>query len=398
MIGWLACVTKSERDGIEATLHECGDSVAYARLVPSSRGKFMKARSLSVWAALLFAWATVGIGVRCIADTQKSGSPPVLLQMIRDDAVHAELKLSDLQISRILSALRGVDGPWFRSRNFELRAREAEIRKLGEQLEEKLQTILSVSQQKRLLQLQYQALGTRMLLREDVATSLELSKQQRETLAAAFQETDNVSSQASKEDGGAKQRKQLKQQELAAVEKELTDTQERRLGVLTGAPFDFSVVRRTYPLAPELSLDGARWIQGESMELADLQGKVVAIHFYAFQCINCQRNLPLYTVWSKDYEDQGLVVIGIQTPETVAERDAEKVVTAANREGIEYPLLLDLKSSNWKNWSNTMWPTIYLVDRKGFLRRWWQGELNWKGGNGEQQMRATIEQLLAEQD
>ena len=398
MSGWLACVAKSERDGIESTLHECGDSAAYARVVPSRRGKLMRARSLSVWAALLFAWATVGTGVRCIADTQKSGSPPVLLQMIRDDAVHAELKLSDLQKSRILSALRGVDGPWFRSRNFELRTREAEIRKLGEQLEEKLQTILNVSQQKRLLQLQYQALGTRMLLREDVATGLELSKQQRETLASAFQATDKVISQLSGQDGGNKQRETLKQQELAVVEEELTDAQEHQLGVLTGAPFDFFLVRRTYPLAPELSLDGARWIQGDSTKLSDLQGKVVAIHFYAFQCINCQRNLPIYTEWSKDYEDRGLVVIGIQTPETVAERIAEKVTAAANREGIEYPLLLDLKSSNWKNWSNTMWPTIYLVDRKGFLRRWWQGELNWQGGNGEQQMRATIEQLLAEQD
>ncbi len=383
---------------MEAITLDCGERFARSCLLRTLWETLMRARLLSVGAALLFAWSTIGAGIRCLAEAQESGSPPVLLQMIRDDAVHEELKLSEQQKSRILSALRGVDGPWFRSRNLELRTREAEIRKLRGQLDAKLQAILNVSQQKRLLQLQYQALGTRMLLREDVATSLELSKQQRETLAAAFQATDNVSSQSSEEDGGAKQRKQLKQQELAAVEDELTDTQERRLGVLTGAPFDFSVVRRTYPLAPELSLDGARWIQGESMELADLQGKVVAIHFYAFQCINCQRNLPIYTAWSKDYEDRGLVVIGIQTPETVAERDAEKVATAANREGIEYPLLLDLKSSNWKNWSNTMWPTIYLVDRKGFLRRWWQGELNWKGGNGEQQMRATIEQLLAEQD
>ena len=101
---------------------------------------------------------------------------------------------------------------------------------------------------------------------------------------------------------------------------------------------------------------------------------------------------------SKDYADRGLAVVGIQTPETAAERDAEKVAASAKRAGIEYPLLLDRKSSNWNKWSNTMWPTIYLVDRKGFLRRWWQGELNWNGGNGEQQMRATIEQLLAEHD
>ena len=63
---------------------------------------------------------------------------------------------------------------------------------------------------------------------------------------------------------------------------------------------------------------------------------------------------------------------------------------------LTYPVLLDGESKNWKAWSNTMWPTVYLVDRKGFLRRWWQGELNWKETPGEQQMRETIEQLLSE--
>ncbi|HBV64890.1 MAG TPA: thioredoxin [Rhodopirellula sp.] len=358
----------------------------------------MRARSLSVGAAVFFAWSTIGAGLRCVVEAQEPGSRPVLLQMIRDDAVHQELKLSDQQKTGILSALRAVDGPWFRSRNLKGRMRESEIRKLDEQLEMKLQYILNASQQKRLLQLQYQALGTRMLLREDVATSLELSKQQRENLVSAFQATDKEIIELSEQNVNAEQREQLKRQELAVVDQELTDVQERRLGLLTGTAFDFSLVRRTYPLAPELSLDGAQWIQGEATELAGLRGKVVAIHFYAYQCINCQRNLPFYTAWNKDYSDRGLVVIGIQTPETAAERDAEKVAAAAKREGIEYPLLLDLKSSNWKNWSNTMWPTIYLVDRKGFLRRWWQGELNWNGGNGEQQMRATIEKLLAEQD
>jgi hypothetical protein len=90
------------------------------------------------------------------------------------------------------------------------------------------------------------------------------------------------------------------------------------------------------------------------------------------------------------------VVIGLQTPETAAERRVEQVQAAAIREAIKYPVLLDLESANWKNWSNTMWPTVYLIDRQGFLRRWWQGELNWQGGDGEQQMRRTIEQLLAE--
>jgi peroxiredoxin len=134
------------------------------------------------------------------------------------------------------------------------------------------------------------------------------------------------------------------------------------------------------------------------LQLADLKGKVVAVHFYAFQCINCRRNLPHYNTWFSDYEDQGLVVIGIQTPETAAERSAEKVAAAMEAEGIRYPVLMDGQSTNWQAWANTMWPTVYLIDKRGYLRRWWQGELNWKDTPGEQQMRQTIEQLLAETD
>ncbi len=358
-------------------------------------GMFMRKTPLLICVAWLVAWTTSGIGRRCIAETPSPTGSAVLLQMIRDNAVQQELRIGDEQKNKILAALRSVDGPWFRSRNLKALTREQEISKLVGQLEAKLQTILTESQQQRLLQLRCQALGTRMLLRSDVIAKLELSNQQVETLTAAFQATDSANSQLANEGGGSEQ---LKQQELALVKQELTDVQERSLSTLTGAPFDFAAVRRTYPLAPELSLDDTQWLQGEPIKLANLQGKVVAIHFYAYQCINCQRNLPHYTAWMKDYADRDFVVIGIQTPETVAERDPAKVAAAAKREGMNYPVLLDLKSSNWTNWSNTMWPTVYLVDRKGFLRRWWQGELNWKGGNGEQQMRATIEQLLAEQD
>lgn len=359
-------------------------------------GMFMRKRPLWIYVALLVAWTNLGICSWCIAGKPSLAGSAVLLQMIRDNAVQQELRISDQQKKKILSALRMVDAPWFRSRHLKTLTREQEISKLVGQLEAKLQAILTEAQQQRLLQLRCQALGTRMLLRSDVIERLELSKQQVETLTSAFHATDSANSQLPNEEASNERREQLKQQELSVVKQELTDVQERRLSTLTGAPFDFATVRRTYPLAPELSLEDAQWIQGETISLADLQGKVVALHFYAFQCINCQRNLPHYKAWMKDYEDRDFVVIGIQTPETAAERNRDQVLAAAKREGIKYPLLLDLESSNWKSWSNTMWPTVYLIDRQGFLRRWWQGELNWQGGNGEQQMRKTIEQLLAE--
>lgn len=351
-----------------------------------------------VRAVALATWAAVGINGSGIAETPGSPGPPVLLQMIRDEAIHKELRLSEQQKTQVASALVRVDGPWFRSRNLETLARDREVSNLVGELEAQLRGFLTESQQQRLRQLRCQALGTRMLMRADVIEELGLSKQQIESLASAFRATDDTIKQLPKDGTNAVQREQAKQRELSVVKEELTDLQERRLGELTGAPFDFSTVRRTYPLAPELSLDDVQWIQGGPVRFSDLRGKVVALHFYAYQCINCQRNLPHYTAWMKDYADQGFVVIGIQTPETESERSFAKVSAAAKSAGIEYPLLLDSESSNWKKWSNTMWPTVYLVDRKGFLRRWWQGELNWQGGDGEQQMRTTIEQLLAEQN
>ena len=176
----------------------------------------------------------------------------------------------------------------------------------------------------------------------------------------------------------------------------LNSQQKSKIGKLTGEAFDFSQVRRTYPLAPELTGDGVSWIQGGPLKLSQLKGKVVALHFYAFQCINCQRNFPHYQAWHESYADNGLVIIGIQTPETASERELARVAAAAKSDGMEYPVLMDAQSSNWKAWGNTMWPTVYLIDKRGFIRRWWQGELNWQGTPGEQQMRESIERLLAE--
>jgi len=55
--------------------------------------------------------------------------------------------------------------------------------------------------------------------------------------------------------------------------------------------------------------------------------------------------------------------------------------------------LFDGEAKNWQAWGNTMWPTVYIIDRDGFIRTWWQGELNWQGAEGEQQIRETIRKL-----
>lgn len=331
-------------------------------------------------------------------------TPAVLLQMIRDDAVHDELRLSDTQRDQVFESLKAIDGRWFRSRNQPASQQAQEVETITLELKTKLVEILKPQQISRVKELMRQALGTRMVLMDDVAKSLGLTSDQQQKFRAAFVETDTSSKAAQQKqfDGKAtpeatsKEINRLKAKERQTMVSLLTQEQKSKLGSLTGNPFDFSRVSRMYPMAPELEDSGVTWIQGGPLKLEQLRGKVVALHFYAFQCINCQRNFPHYKAWHKDYADKDLVIIGIQTPETKAERELNRVAAAVKSDAMEFPVMLDAESSNWKSWNNTMWPTVYLIDKRGFIRRWWQGEMNWKGTPGEQQMRQTIEQLLAE--
>lgn len=87
-------------------------------------------------------------------------------------------------------------------------------------------------------------------------------------------------------------------------------------------------------------------------------------------------------------------MVGIQTPETADERDPQKVAAAVSEQGFEFPVLIDLKKGNWDTWGNTMWPTIYVIDRDGYIRFWWQGELNWQGAKGDEVIEDLVEKLL----
>ncbi|WP_286177827.1 redoxin domain-containing protein [Rhodopirellula sp. JC639] len=359
--------------------------------------------SISVKAVAVVAFLSV-LPCAASAQTTPPETQPVLLQMIRDDAVHQDLGLSEDQIRQVFAALEPIDGPWFRARILATDERIETIDRLTAQLGDALSEVLNTKQLDRLDQLQNQALGTRMIVRDKTAAALGLSTEERDALYQVFTETDDTVADIQKQlqnqqltdAEAAKKINAAKAGEKKAVVDALSNQQKRTLSALTGPSFNFAAVKRIYPAAPELTGDGATWLQGSPIQLADLKGKVVAVHFYAFQCINCRRNLPHYNGWHTDYADDGLVVIGIQTPETPAERSAERVAAAIKTEQIEYPVLMDAASTNWKQWSNTMWPTVYLIDKRGFLRRWWQGEMNWKGTPGEQQMRETIEELLAE--
>ena len=140
---------------------------------------------------------------------------------------------------------------------------------------------------------------------------------------------------------------------------------------------------------PEFSKVTA-WINSSPLTSMDLKGKVVLVDFWTYSCINCIRTLPYVTQWYEKYKDQGLVVIGIHTPEFSFEKDESNVKQAVTRHNIHYPVALDNDYGTWNAYHNHYWPAHYLVDAQGRIREEHFGE-----GNYEETERA-IQTLLAE--
>lgn len=117
-------------------------------------------------------------------------------------------------------------------------------------------------------------------------------------------------------------------------------------------------------LAPEL-IPGGEWINSEPLTLEELKGKVVLLDVWTYSCINCIRTLPYIQAWHEKYKDQGLVVIGIHTPEFEFEKDADNVQKAAEDFGLTYPIMQDNNYATWKAYRNRYWPRKYLIDHTG---------------------------------
>ena len=149
--------------------------------------------------------------------------------------------------------------------------------------------------------------------------------------------------------------------------------------------------------APELT--GDTWLnlpKGSRLTLASRKGKVTILHFWTFGCINCKHNLPAYNRWQRRYAAKGVLVIGIHTPETEAERKPANVTRKARELDISYPVLVDSDHENWRRWQQRVWPTIYLIDKQGRVRYGWDGELEYQDAGGEAKMTGLIEALLKE--
>lgn len=110
------------------------------------------------------------------------------------------------------------------------------------------------------------------------------------------------------------------------------------------------------------------WIDGTPLTMEELRGKVVLIDFWTYTCINCIRTLPYITSWHEKYNDDGLVVVGVHTPEFEFEKDTDNVIDAMNQYGIEYEVAQDNDFKTWRAYNNRYWPAKYLIDKNGYVR------------------------------
>ena len=119
-----------------------------------------------------------------------------------------------------------------------------------------------------------------------------------------------------------------------------------------------------YGQAPDFK-KGDNWLNSQPLTMADLKGKVVLIDFWTYSCINCIRTLPYVTKWYDTYKDNGLVVVGVHTPEFTFEHDANNVKNAISQFGIHYPVVQDNDYGIWTAYGNEYWPAEYLINQKG---------------------------------
>jgi cytochrome c biogenesis protein CcdA/thiol-disulfide isomerase/thioredoxin len=132
------------------------------------------------------------------------------------------------------------------------------------------------------------------------------------------------------------------------------------------------------------------WLNSEPLTLRALRGKVVVLDFWTYSCINCLRTLPHVKAWHEAYRDDGLVIVGVHTPEFAFEREPANVRDAVSSLGVDYPVALDNEFATWNAWANRYWPAKYFVDRRGRIRYAHFGE------GAYEESETVIRRLLAE--
>ncbi|MDP9421655.1 MAG: redoxin family protein [Pseudomonadota bacterium] len=181
---------------------------------------------------------------------------------------------------------------------------------------------------------------------------------------------------------------------LARLSTAQTFAFEHRLAQLLGMQDEELTTKTggTLPVEGALpSLDGAvLWLNSPPLTREQLRGKVVLVDFWTYSCINCIRYIPYVRAWAERYRDQGLVVIGVHSPEFAFEKNPANVRKAVADFGIGYPVALDNNLAIWRAFDNRYWPASYLADAQGRIRYHHFGEGSYDKTEG------AIRALLAE--
>ena len=160
----------------------------------------------------------------------------------------------------------------------------------------------------------------------------------------------------------------------------------------TLAPTEVARELAPYPVyGPAAELRSDVWLNADApLHLADLRGQVVVLMFWAFECPPCMPLLPNMRQWHADYAEEGLTLIGIHTPNTEVERDYDLLTEALERLNVPYPVAQDNDLLIWQSYGQEIWPSVYLIDRRGYLRYRQVGE------GGYDAIETAIQALLGE--
>ena len=324
------------------------------------------------------------------------------LVLIRDPVVQAELGLDDRQRQAVRELSDELDGPLWILRNQNGEKASQQFQEMISTAESRMEQILTAVQRKRLNQMRVSVFGLQSLMRDDVAQKLDLSPPQRAQIGQVLEEAAQAKRESTQQatndkipSNPSKSKKSVNtpQTRIAAI---LSRQQLDRLKDVLGPPVDATKLGYVKFKAPELDgKDG--WLNSPPLTMSQLRGQVIALHFWTFGCINCIHNHAHYRGWQDTFAKRGLTIIGIHTPESEEEHNVETVQQKTKEAEFAFPVLVDNERRNWNAWGNSMWPTVYLIDKHGYVRYWWMGELNWEGAEGEQIFRRHIAELLAEQ-
>ena len=148
------------------------------------------------------------------------------------------------------------------------------------------------------------------------------------------------------------------------VEQKLIRYLPRSLQSSSGFEEEFQTIGKP---APEF-VGIAEWINSPPLTIEELRGNVVIVEFWTYGCIHCLKTIPYLKKWNLQYGDLGLTIVGVHTPEFEAQTDLASVQKAVKELGIDYAVAVDNKRQTWDAYHNQVWPSLYLLDKKGIIR------------------------------